>query len=728
MHNDDYLFDDQYTETELKEISLCASISEGLSSLIREKREKALQSLNSGSLSASSKKEALNDYFRFIMSPEDCKVCVGDNSYSIVDLENLGKHMLHDERLNCYIVFDSLNFYRESFTRDDVVLSRHNFRLSRDAESLSYMVSIISHFVRDLLLVDGTKFDVEIPTTIMDIDTSIRALNKVLEYIDNYLLVLVDNVDKYSGKYHLEQDKLVKYSERLDDLASQYFSKQSPVEIHAAYLIDFFKSRFVLSNPFLWSVLESTILNFYSKYCANYDGKASGIDVAFPTFHDLINYVEEEEKSNQEVINALKQIEKDNSADFLNKQLIISQEEYQRSVKLNREIVVRSMFENLPRCMWTLYSVTQCLEEISEWVSDVPEVIPQIESEEKTENRLRIIDEICRIFDEYGAYSKIERSSSDRPIIAKERRIESRKNDLLKASLDLLNNTSYEEIMARRSKILSEARSICPEEVDFIDECSNRIISKLQAKIDPKEIGSIILEMNRLLNKEGILKDDIIKTLATAEMLYRKYANDDFALSGFDYSCISSLYYQAFEVSYNDLIWNPYATMLNNLVIADQSYPDILQSKWRRDKRGLFLKTDVGFGFLPSRQNDWNYYIEYNNNTTTIKASCMYGSFKEFMMKAGEMPRFKEWLAHKIDFDDENKLFENHSFSILFNSFVDDIKAATDNRNNASHGGRKISRDQCQIDRETVIVDVRKIHDLYLGLIQKLIAVLKFKE
>ena len=90
MHNDDYLFDDQYTETELKEISLCASISEGLSSLIREKREKALQSLNSGSLSASSKKEALNDYFRFIMSPEDCKVCVGDNSYSIVDLENLG--------------------------------------------------------------------------------------------------------------------------------------------------------------------------------------------------------------------------------------------------------------------------------------------------------------------------------------------------------------------------------------------------------------------------------------------------------------------------------------------------------------------------------------------------------------------------------------------------------------------------------------------------------------
>ena len=38
MPTDEYLFDDQYTETENKELSLSKSISEGLTSLIGKKK------------------------------------------------------------------------------------------------------------------------------------------------------------------------------------------------------------------------------------------------------------------------------------------------------------------------------------------------------------------------------------------------------------------------------------------------------------------------------------------------------------------------------------------------------------------------------------------------------------------------------------------------------------------------------------------------------------------
>ena len=60
--------------------------------------------------------------------------------------------------------------------------------------------------------------------------------------------------------------------------------------------------------------------------------------------------------------------------------------------------------------------------------------------------------------------------------------------------------------------------------------------------------GGVFLKGN--LHCHSSLSDG---TASPAEVI-RNYAE-----KGFDYSCISALYYQAFEEAYNKLIWNEYA-------------------------------------------------------------------------------------------------------------------------------------------------------------------------
>ena len=83
--------------------------------------------------------------------------------------------------------------------------------------------------------------------------------------------------------------------------------------------------------------------------------------------------------------------------------------------------------------------------------------------------------------------------------------------------------------------------------------------------------------LSSLGEKADILPDSTVDSLTTPEMLYARYASQEYAEKGFDFSCISALYYQAFEEAYNLLIWRGYADELNALEINGQKYTDILE-------------------------------------------------------------------------------------------------------------------------------------------------------
>ena len=47
----------------------------------------------------------------------------------------------------------------------------------------------------------------------------------------------------------------------------------------------------------------------------------------------------------------------------------------------------------------------------------------------------------------------------------------------------------------------------------------------------------------------GILPEKSLNTLVTAEILYQRYANEEYAKRGFDYSSVSALFYQSVEIT-----------------------------------------------------------------------------------------------------------------------------------------------------------------------------------
>ena len=73
-------------------------------------------------------------------------------------------------------------------------------------------------------------------------------------------------------------------------------------------------------------------------------------------------------------------------------------------------------------------------------------------------------------------------------------------------------------------------------------------------------------------------------------------------------------------------------------------------------------------------------------------------------------------------------MVSNTNFRILLNQFRSDVSAAVENRNNASHGGSEISKEQCSEDRDTVLSDLQRARTVNMGLIRQLITILNFND
>lgn len=233
--------------------------------------------------------------------------------------------------------------------------------------------------------------------------------------------------------------------------------------------------------------------------------------------------------------------------------------------------------------------------------------------------------------------------------------------------------------------------------------------------------------LRSLGDKSALLPSSAVDSLTTAEMLFTRYANDDFASNGFDYSCISALYYQAFEDAYSDLIWSKYAAFLNALIVGSTKYTDILERC-----RNSPITVPAAQGYLmdnDSRQR--GYYISYRNRTTpntTVSMRCMYKSFAiimEQLKTPSDLNGFCEFIAQLCGFAGRINMFSDTAFMQKCHDFTDEISRSADNRNNASHGGSFISLGQCTDDKKTVLNNLESIRRESIGLIQQLLYILQ---
>jgi len=199
-----------------------------------------------------------------------------------------------------------------------------------------------------------------------------------------------------------------------------------------------------------------------------------------------------------------------------------------------------------------------------------------------------------------------------------------------------------------------------------------------------------------------------VDSLTTAEMLYARYASQEYAEKGFDFSCISALYYQAFEEAYNLLIWRGYADELNALEINGQKYTDILELC-----KGRAINPHAARGYLDPNPKQRNYYIDYSNASrpeTKVSTRCMYKSFAILLQNikpSSVLGHFCEYIAKITGFKSRNDMFNDSDFMRNSYAFTTAVDASADNRNNASHGGTFISIEQCQPLFSCISTDIR---------------------
>ena len=310
--------------------------------------------------------------------------------------------------------------------------------------------------------------------------------------------------------------------------------------------------------------------------------------------------------------------------------------------------------------------------------------------------------------------------------------------DIMKETIeDLIVNLekkNTEEIMRINSRVRDEIFRLpnCDEKeryAKWLDNICRNISDCLKANCIKEDDYQAL--KGKILNVLGenayILPNSTIDSLTTAEMLYGNFVSEEYAKKGFDFSCISALYYQAFEDAYNALIWKDYAEKLNALEINGKKYTDILD-----EYKNKSIDSSDAKGYLDSNPKQRKYYVEYSNlnkSETKISTRCMYKSFAILLSNIGlhsKLEHFCEYFADITGFGSINEMFSNLGFMRELKSFRDVVDASTDNRNNASHGGTYISVDQCKNDRRIVIGELDVIESDGLGLIQQLLLLLNY--
>lgn len=297
-----------------------------------------------------------------------------------------------------------------------------------------------------------------------------------------------------------------------------------------------------------------------------------------------------------------------------------------------------------------------------------------------------------------------------------------------------IENQNTEQLLGVKKRIREEIMHFpeCDEKdqyAQWLDGISNRInealVEKCKIQDDYERTQKIIL--SNLGEKARMLPESTLDSLTTAEILFKRYATLDYADKGFDFSCISALYYQAFEEAYNKLIWQKYATYLNGIIIDGKAFTEILEMS-----RGIDIKDPNAIGYLDNNAQQRDFYIEYKSKRkqrpkTLVSSRCMYKSFAILLGNiaiTSKLDKLCDFFAGLCGFRDRTEMFADDSFMKVFQDFYQKITDSCDYRNNASHGGTFISLEQCGVDKKTVLYELEGIRDDSLSLIQLLISIL----
>ncbi len=316
-----------------------------------------------------------------------------------------------------------------------------------------------------------------------------------------------------------------------------------------------------------------------------------------------------------------------------------------------------------------------------------------------------------------------------------------------------IDDCSEEEVQRIRMEVWEEIErypiGIMKEDVEGYLEQINLLISDRLMRLYREKRDEFQLVREELFNRFGIMGKIIPETsmdaLTTAELMYKKYATHIYEQQGFNYSSISSLYYQAFEAMYNSLIWKPYADKINNEVMIDGvPFTEAIRILW--EKREELSREELQeYRRIEGKANQYlnvktqkNIFAEVHKSNCHIKEYCTFCNFANMIHcsvlgkdkgvtgKEYLYPRFLSHLAETFGFIDKESMKKDSKFIEMLSDFEFSIRESSSNRNNASHGGIGISLEQCNKDQKSVLVELETERKTYLGLMVQLTNLFKW--
>ncbi len=244
--------------------------------------------------------------------------------------------------------------------------------------------------------------------------------------------------------------------------------------------------------------------------------------------------------------------------------------------------------------------------------------------------------------------------------------------------------------------------------VDLVDQESQFLCKKLvslNSGTDEFSKAKMFLKgnMGALFNH---LPEKAADTLTTAELLYSKYANPEYAEVGFDYSCISALYYQVVESMCNELIWSEYANHLNNLSNFSSLYSEFkeLPPEWQ--------------GYLPLTKR--GAYFEKGKIANVLTFGAYTALFTDIATRGEhKLHGFRVHVDRTFGYINLKGTSEYEKYQKKIDDLQRQMYYAKPKRNHASHGEQPVSFKECENDKRIVLSDVDNIRRNYLGLIRQ---------
>ena len=299
---------------------------------------------------------------------------------------------------------------------------------------------------------------------------------------------------------------------------------------------------------------------------------------------------------------------------------------------------------------------------------------------------------------------------------------------ILNDTIVALKEESINEIMLKRISIISDEK-LKESDMELVDDLSNTISSILQKKAKDTDAEALKEAREKVIEELGSVKanrlnEEILQVLSTAEFLYGRFIEEKEPIKGFDYSCISAMYYQALEKTYNYLMYSGYIAMINK---SKSALTKLLKSK----------KEKISYGYFPEDRIS-GYVIDYMDGQKydyIVKDTCEYGNFIHLLRSlwnknyCKQVTEYRNYICKVFGWTIASRSVNGlpDTFSKKLKQLIDDLESARVRRNNASHGGFIIDYNTAKEDKTYVLIqEVKGTRTRYKKLILAILDLYKY--